>query len=89
MIGSMRVFQAPSSDGLALNVTSTLRLSRSIQQLPVVVAGLDGLAVDRDEVVAVADLDPVLVGRPVLVDVRHLVAAGAVVGLELDAEVRG
>ena len=82
----MRVFQAPSSAGLVLNVTSTLRLSRWFSSCPVLVAGFDRLAVDREQVVADRDLDPVLVGGTVLVDVRHLVSSGRRVGFELDAE---
>ena len=50
------------------------------------VHGLDVEVADlaAGEVIAVGDLHPVLVGGPVLVDVRDAVAAGLFVRLELD-----
>ena len=55
------------------------------ENLPIVVAGFDVLAVDRQDVVAVVDVDPILVGRTVAIDVRHAILA--VRRLHLEAEV--
>ena len=50
-IGSYLSFHEPASSGLAFNVSSTLRLSRRPRKAVTVVAGLDRLAVDGDQVV--------------------------------------
>ena len=60
-------------------------VERAVEQSPVVVAGLDRLAVDGEHVVADLEVEPLLVGRAVAVDVRDAVEA-AVARLELEAE---
>ena len=55
------------------------------QNLPIVVAGLDVLPIDGEHVVAVRDVDPVLVGRTVAIDVRHAILA--VRRLELESQI--
>ena len=82
-------FQAPSGSGLSLKRELDLAVEPAAEERVVVVAGLDRLAVDGDQVVPLLDLDPVLVGRPVFVDVRDLVAAAGRIGLEVQAEVPG
>src|SRR5262249_13506338 len=58
----------------------------AVQQLPVVVAGLDRLSVDRNQIVANAELDPVLVGRTAFIDVAHPVAASLLVLGQIDSK---
>ena len=63
-----------------------LRARREREVLPVVVAGLQIVVVDRDDVVAFLDLQVVVIGRAVLVDVADLVEAGRV-GDEVEARI--
>ena len=60
---------------------------REREVAPVVVAGLQIVAVDGDDVVAFLDLEVVAIGRPVLVDVADLVEPGRV-GHEREARMR-
>ncbi len=80
---------APSGDGLAVERQLDLAIEPAAEERVVVVAGLDRLAVDGDQVVSLLDLDPILVGGSVFVDVRDLVAAAGRVRLEVEAEVPG
>ena len=79
----------PLGHGLAVDCQLDLAIEPAAQERVVVVAGLDGLAVDGDQVVSLLDLDPVLVGGAVFVDVLDLVAAAGRVGLKVEAEVPG
>jgi hypothetical protein len=63
-----------------------LRAGREREELPVVLATLQIVAVDRDDEVTRLDLLVVVIGRPVLVDVADLEVTGRV-GDEIEARV--
>ena len=75
--------------GLVVDRQLDLAIEPAAEERVVVVAGLDGLAVDGDQVIPLGDLDPVLVGRAVLVDMGDLVASARGIRLEVQAEVAG
>ena len=79
----------PLGHGLGIEGQLDLGIEPAAQELGVVVAGLDRLAVDGDQVVSLFDLDPVFVGWSVFVDVRDLVTAAGLFRLEIEAEVPG
>ena len=66
-----------------------LAIQPVVQHLPVIVARLHGLAVDREQVIADAHRHPILVGRAAFIDVGDLVAAGARIRLEIETEISG
>ena len=76
--GAMVTAHAPSFAGLSFTMKWNLVPAREREELPVVVARLDLAVVDRDQIVALLDLQVVVIGRPVLVDVGDLVEAGRI-----------
>src|SRR5262249_23024162 len=60
-----------------------------VQQLPVVVSGLNWFAANRQQVVTYFHFDPVFVCRAIFVNVSNTITAGGVVGLQLNSQIPG
>ena len=80
----------PGAVGCGFGVHQEFELAarKNVEELPVVVAGLQFLAVDRKDEVAGGDLDVIVIGRTFAVDVGDLVEAAGI-GLEVEARVAG
>ena len=86
--GAVQRFQidGPGAIGRGLGIHQELELAarQNVEELPVILAGLQFLAVHRQNVIAGRELDVVVIGRAFAVDVGHLVEAGRV-GLHFEA----
>ena len=79
---------APSVDGLGVHQEFELAAGKNVEELPVILAGLQLLAVHREDEVAGRDLDVIVIGRALAVDVADLVEAAGI-GLQVEAGIAG
>src|SRR5712671_1212684 len=60
-----------------------------VEQFPILVADLDLLAADRNQVIADVDLYPIFVGGSAFIDVGHFITTGGAVRLQIKSRVSG
>ncbi len=73
--------------GLVVESNFDFAIEPIVEQLPVLIAGFDLLAVNRDQVIAHTDLHPILVGRAIFVDIADAITSRRRVRLKFDAEI--
>src|SRR5207237_4655294 len=60
-----------------------------VEQLPILIAGFDLLAADRDQVITDADLHPILIGWSTFVNITDSIATPRPIRFEIDSQIAG